>query len=131
MNSISAGDRGGKVPFVEDGSFLLGAPGAPGCTTAGFDGSVCCARIPEAKKTVKTVAMSSPEDRSPTPRAKANPDRRRGRILGQERLRLKMDILHEVLIFSRNAKVFKGGQGLDAGRMSSHTTGVGPSKQST
>jgi hypothetical protein len=115
MNSISAGDRGGKVPFVEDGSFLLGAPGAPGCTTAGFEVSVCCARIPEAKKTVKTVAMSSPEDRSPTPCAKANLDRRRGRILGQERLRLKMDILDEALIFSRNAKVFKGEQGLDAG----------------
>ena len=46
MNSTSACDRGGSVAFVvDDGSVLLGWPGAPGCTTTGFAGPVCCAHM--------------------------------------------------------------------------------------
>jgi hypothetical protein len=49
MNSTSACDRGGSVALVDGGSVLLGRPGAPGCTTTGFEGSVCCAHIAEEK----------------------------------------------------------------------------------
>src|SRR5215831_8651430 len=41
MNETSARDFGGSIPFVESGSRLLGSPGAPGCTTAGFAESIC------------------------------------------------------------------------------------------
>src|SRR5580658_9863512 len=44
MNATSAGERAGRTPFVEDGSVLVGFPGAPGCTTTGAVAeSVCCA----------------------------------------------------------------------------------------
>src|SRR5215467_1277308 len=43
MNSTSACESGGRAAFVEGGSVLLGLPGAPGCTTTGFDESFCCA----------------------------------------------------------------------------------------
>lgn len=33
INAMSAFDLCGATPEVEDGSFLLGVPGAPGCTT--------------------------------------------------------------------------------------------------
>src|SRR5580700_3261275 len=58
MNATSAGDCGGRVARVDDGSILLGAPGAPGCTTTGFAGSVCCARATGPKKTAKTPAAN-------------------------------------------------------------------------
>src|SRR5580692_9310212 len=64
MNSTFACDLGGSVPFVDGGSVLLGLPGAPGCTTTGFAGSVCCAQITEEKspleqkKTAHTLAAS-------------------------------------------------------------------------
>src|ERR1700719_3375186 len=61
MNSTSACDRGGKVPFVEGGSVLLGCPGAPGCTTTGFVESVCFANTVEEKKTrMALAAISTP-----------------------------------------------------------------------
>src|ERR1700735_791857 len=46
MNSTSACDSGGSVPFVEEGSVLLGFPGAPGCTTTGpvAEPPPCCTR---------------------------------------------------------------------------------------
>src|ERR1700722_19666648 len=50
MNSISACEGRGSVALVEAGSFLLGCPGAPGCTTTGLDGFVCCARGEAVKK---------------------------------------------------------------------------------
>src|SRR5215467_4112800 len=43
MNSTSACESGGRAALVEGGSVLLGLPGAPGCTTTGFDESFCCA----------------------------------------------------------------------------------------
>lgn len=42
MNSTSACESGGRVALVEDGSVLLGFPGAPGCTTTGLLESFCC-----------------------------------------------------------------------------------------
>src|SRR5258708_22559602 len=42
MNATSAWESGGSMARVEDGSILLGLPGAPGCTTAGFVESDCC-----------------------------------------------------------------------------------------
>src|SRR6266481_2833780 len=65
MNSTSACDRGGSVALVDGGSVLLGLPGAPGCTTTGFAGSVCRALIAEEKtpaghkKPVETLAASN------------------------------------------------------------------------
>src|SRR5882757_10660683 len=49
MNSTSACDRGGSVALVDGGRVLLGLPGAPGCTTTGVAGSVCCDPIAEQK----------------------------------------------------------------------------------
>lgn len=42
MNSTSADERGGKLAFVDGGKGLLGIPGAPGCTTAGFSEAARC-----------------------------------------------------------------------------------------
>jgi len=41
MNCTSARECGGNVALVEDGSFRVGWPGAPGWTTTGD--SACCA----------------------------------------------------------------------------------------
>src|SRR5215469_12328727 len=43
MNSASAVDAGGRTALVEEGNFLLGDPGAPGCTTTDFGVSAFCA----------------------------------------------------------------------------------------
>src|SRR6266403_868442 len=69
MNSTSACDRSGSVALVDGGSTLLGLPGAPGCTTTGVPGSVCCADIApqiadekdpgEQKKTAAVLAPTS------------------------------------------------------------------------
>jgi hypothetical protein len=59
MNSTSACDRGGSVALVDGGSVLLGLPGAPGCTTTGFAGFVCCGRPLERKKSVGALAASN------------------------------------------------------------------------
>src|SRR5216684_3572156 len=58
MNSTSACDRGGSVALVDGGSVLLGLPGAPGCTTTGFAGSVCCERETERKKPAEVLGAS-------------------------------------------------------------------------
>src|SRR5215472_14457517 len=42
MNSTSSWESGGSAAFVDGGRVLLGLPGAPGCTTTGFDESFCC-----------------------------------------------------------------------------------------
>jgi len=46
------------MPFVDDGSVLLGVPGAPGCTTAGFAGSACWARAEAKKEIAITLAIT-------------------------------------------------------------------------
>jgi hypothetical protein len=38
---MSACERGGATAVVEDGSLLLGVPGAPGCTTETDPDPVC------------------------------------------------------------------------------------------
>src|SRR6202051_4661639 len=63
MNSTSACDRGGSVALVDGGRVLLGLPGAPGCTTTGVAGSLCCAHIADGKnpgEEKKTAAVLTP-----------------------------------------------------------------------
>ena len=43
MNCTFAGECGGSVAFVEEGSVRVGWPGAPGWTTTGDSRLVCCA----------------------------------------------------------------------------------------
>jgi hypothetical protein len=61
MNSTSFCESGGSFAVVEDGSFRLGWPGAPGWTTTGGG---CCARATEQKGR-----------RSPPARANARADK--------------------------------------------------------
>src|SRR5579863_8722133 len=57
MKATSAGERGGRVAFVDGGSVLLGLPGAPGWTTTGLGGSVCWAYIAEEKLADKSATQ--------------------------------------------------------------------------
>src|SRR4029077_1806514 len=59
MNSTSAGDWGGRTARVDDGSVLLGAPGAPGCTTTGFAGADCCALAAGKNEIARTLTASN------------------------------------------------------------------------
>jgi len=59
MNSTSAADRGGRVARVDGGNVLLGAPGAPGCTTTDCAGLVCCARAVGKKIAETPVARNA------------------------------------------------------------------------
>src|SRR5215467_2225608 len=68
MNSTSFCESGGSFAVVEDGSFRLGWPGAPGCTTTGDGG--CCARATEQKGPAGPAGK-----RSPPARANAHADR--------------------------------------------------------
>src|SRR5579863_2201418 len=63
INSTSAGDRGGSVARVEDGSVLLGAPGAPGCTTTGFATSACWAQAPKDNETTTAETLTRDGER--------------------------------------------------------------------
>src|SRR5216684_2051451 len=72
MNSTSACERGGSVALVDGGSVLLGLPGAPGCTTTGFTGSVCPAHIAEkepaeAKEHAEALAARNMPHNTPDP----------------------------------------------------------------
>jgi len=73
MNSTSACDRGGSVALVEGGKVLLGWPGAPGCTTTGFDGSVCCVHIPEEKRPLEQKKLAGTLAPSNIPHSTADP----------------------------------------------------------
>src|ERR1043166_1758547 len=59
MNSTSAGERGGSVPFVDGGKVLVGWPGAPGCTPPGAEESRACDLAGQQKKTTRAVASSN------------------------------------------------------------------------
>jgi hypothetical protein len=60
MNSTSARDGGSNVALVEDGSVLLGFPGAPGWTTTGASaGEVCCARAGINNELAMKLAVNS------------------------------------------------------------------------
>lgn len=66
MNFTSAAEGGGSTPLVEDGSVLLGMPGAPGCTTTGFGSA--CASAEERSSGVKMTAASSVARAMPAPK---------------------------------------------------------------
>src|SRR5260370_23840588 len=80
-NSTSDCDRGGSVALVDGGSVLLGLPGAPGCTTTGVAGPVCCILAGEEKKPVGAPAASSMP--AVTLTISGNPCRIRARATGQ------------------------------------------------
>jgi hypothetical protein len=62
MNSISAGEAVGSVPFVAGGRVRVGFPGAPGWTTTGGPASVCCVPRVEEKALARVLAdTSAPE----------------------------------------------------------------------
>jgi hypothetical protein len=62
MNSISECDGRGSVALVEAGNFLLGCPGAPGCTTTGDAALACRARAEADKKNEQMIgARRNPE----------------------------------------------------------------------
>jgi hypothetical protein len=58
MNFTSAGDSGGRVARVDDGSLCVGWPGAPGWTTTGVAGSACCAQT-VIDNTLKSMPAAS------------------------------------------------------------------------
>src|SRR5947209_1652365 len=58
MNSTSACDRGGSLAVVEGGSFFVGCPGAPGCTTTG-GGPLCRACTAAGAFTAKIKTSAS------------------------------------------------------------------------
>ncbi|MDQ6651977.1 MAG: hypothetical protein M3Y84_04445 [Acidobacteriota bacterium] len=61
MNSTSFGERGGSRALVDGGSFWVGWPGAPGCTTTGGAGdSACCAQTGSDKKHARAPAAINP-----------------------------------------------------------------------
>src|SRR5258708_35019133 len=59
MNSTSADERGGNVPFVESGSVLVGLPGAPRCTATGVAGADWCAGVREENRAGGALTASS------------------------------------------------------------------------
>jgi hypothetical protein len=60
MNCTSAGERGGSVALVDDGSVRVGWPGAPGCTTTGVVGLACCAQTGSENNPERLAAAISP-----------------------------------------------------------------------
>src|SRR5688500_847193 len=54
MNRTSAGEAGGNVALVDDGSVRVASPGAPGCTTTGVFGLDCCAKSVGDNKHART-----------------------------------------------------------------------------
>jgi len=59
MNCTSAGEVGGSVARVVGGRVRVGFPGAPGWTTAGVDGEVCCAETRKENKLARALAAAS------------------------------------------------------------------------
>src|SRR6185436_16375891 len=59
MNCASAGEAGGSVALVVGGRVRVGFPGAPGWTTTGVDGAVCCARTRKENKLARVLAAAS------------------------------------------------------------------------
>jgi hypothetical protein len=47
------------MALAEEGSTLLGVPGAPGCTTTGFPESLCCAEAAIEMNTPKALAATN------------------------------------------------------------------------
>ena len=59
MNRTSAAEAGGSVALVVGGSVRVGFPGAPGWTTTGGDGAVCCAQTRIESKLAGALAAAS------------------------------------------------------------------------
>src|SRR5262249_47836874 len=59
MNCTSAGDAGGKLPFVVAGRVRVGLPGAPGWTTTGGFDSACGARGASEKALASAVVRNT------------------------------------------------------------------------
>lgn len=58
MNCTSARVCGGNVGLVEEGSVLVGWPGAPGCTMTGGLVSACCAETDSSDENARVAARS-------------------------------------------------------------------------
>src|SRR5271156_3235671 len=105
MNSTSAGERGGRLARVDDGSLFVGAPrapGAPGCTTTGFAGSDCCPSAAGEQITVATLAARNA--RIMTPRSEPA---RRGRACLQWSMRRNIFIWTNGNLVTKQG-IFKG-----------------------
>jgi hypothetical protein len=59
MNCTSAGEIGGSLALVVEGSVRVGFPGAPGWTTTGFEVEVCCAETRKENKLASVLAAPS------------------------------------------------------------------------
>jgi len=100
MNSTSAGDRGGRLARVDDGSVLLGAPGAPGCTTTGFAGSVCACATGE-RETAKALAANNARIATPGPEP--------GLGLRRKRTCLQLGVRGKIFIWTRTKSFHETG----------------------
>jgi len=59
MNCASDGEAGGSAALVVGGRVRVGFPGAPGWTTTGVDGEVCCAETRKENKLARALAAAS------------------------------------------------------------------------
>src|SRR5215510_7263292 len=66
MNCTSAGEAGGSAPFVVGGRTLVGFPGAPGWTTTGAAGAVCCAQTRKEDKLARVLAAAITHENAAT-----------------------------------------------------------------
>src|SRR5215470_3660924 len=66
MNCTSAGEAGGSVPLVVGGRIRVGFPGAPGWTTTGGAGSVCCAQTRKEDRLARVLAAASTHEHAAT-----------------------------------------------------------------
>ena len=60
MNCTSAGERGGSVALVDGGKVRVGWPGAPGWTTTGVAGLVCCAQTGSENNNASVLPAITP-----------------------------------------------------------------------
>src|SRR5215510_12801141 len=66
MNCTSAGETGGGAPLVVGGRVRVGFPGAPGWTTTGAGGEVCCAKTRKEDKLARVLAAASAHEHAAT-----------------------------------------------------------------
>lgn len=66
MNCTSAGEAGGSVALVVEGRVRVGLPGAPGWTTTGDGGEVCCAQTRKGTKLPRVIAAASTHEHTET-----------------------------------------------------------------
>ncbi|MEP7270903.1 MAG: hypothetical protein ABI882_05335 [Acidobacteriota bacterium] len=59
MNCTFAGDVGGSLALVVEGRERVGFPGAPGWTTTGVDGAVCCAQTRKENSLASVLPAAS------------------------------------------------------------------------